>query len=68
MTIRPYLALILFLLSFYGLTNSSFAQFTDQQKLDAINRQDQIIRQEQEAEQREKRRREFEKIQKEEIF
>ena len=62
---RPYIAIILFILSFCGLAVPSFAQFTDQQKLDAINRQDRIIRQEQEAEQREKRQREFEKIQKE---
>ena len=62
---KPYSALLLLILSFYGFAATSFAQFTDQQKLDAIDRQNRIIRQEQEVEEQEKRRREFDKIKKE---
>ena len=56
---RPYIAISLLLLSFYGLASNSFAQ------VNPTERQDQIIRQQQDALAREKRQREFEKIRKE---
>ena len=56
---RPYIAISLFLLSFYGLTSNSYAQ------VNPVERQDQIIRQQQDEQEREKRQREFEKIRKE---
>jgi hemolysin activation/secretion protein len=62
MTRIPHIALILFILfvlSFSVFTTSAFAQISN------IERQDQIIRQQQEVLMREKRNREFEKINKE---
>jgi hemolysin activation/secretion protein len=56
---RSYILFILFVLNYLILATSSFAQISN------IERQDQIIRQQQEAEEREKRQREFEKIRKE---
>ena len=62
---RGYIILALLILSFSFFTGNSFADFTDQQKLNAIDRQNKIIRQEQEIREKEGRKGEFEKIRKE---
>ena len=62
---KGYIILALLILSFSFFTGNSFADFTDQQKLNAIGRQNKIIRQEQEIREKEGRKEEFEKIRKE---
>jgi len=56
---KPYLRIILFILAYSGFLAQSFAQISN------VERQDQIIRNQQQIEEEEKRRREFEKIRKE---